>query len=493
MKNSRVTVLFGDIKGYTSISQRADAVALRGLLDELFDISSQVIDGQLGIINKILGDGLIAFFTGEDQAVRAVRAAVTIQEKARQLRPRWQAVADNADLRLRVGIATGMVSAGERKLRGHTEYSLDGEAVTLAARLQEKANPGGVLISSESYEDVRNNFTCSEMKGLELKGYDDALTAYRIESGERSEKGKKAADGRWETDAPDGKNNTRRHQRREKEMEIRYNLGGYSLMGRTVNISAGGLFMDTDALAPVGTDLVLYTKMPTAYGTFPIEIQGKIVRIANGGSYRGVGVEFSGVRADETETTNQLTREIFGINGSLDAVSAEEAGGEDNQEWGFSPYPLFSGSALTLSYDELGTGTPDDLVSRLTHEIKRARRYGTEFALVALKVHNLEDLPSREAVSEVIRDVDAGFRMAVRNTDDITYYRDGVFLLLAPETMLDRAVTLARRVVEEVHQRVEALPGRLNAVELRTGVASFDGETASSARGAIAVAIGRCH
>jgi class 3 adenylate cyclase len=493
MKNSRVTVLFGDIKGYTAICQRVDPTALRGLLDELFDISSQVIDGQLGIINKILGDGLIAFFTGEDQAVRAVRAAVTIQEKARQLRPKWQAAADNADLRLRIGIATGIVSAGERKLLGHTEYSLDGEAVTLAARLQEKANPGGVLMSRESYEDVRNNFTCCEMKGLELKGYDDALTAYRVEGGERSEKEKQAAAGRRKADVPDGRDYTRRHQRREKEMEIRYNLGGYSLSGRTVNISAGGLFMDTDALAPVGTDLVLYTKIPTSYGTFPIEIQGRIVRIADGGSYRGVGVEFCGVRADETETTNQLTREIFGINGGTDTLSAEEAGMEDDQEWGFSPHPLFSGSALPLSYDELGTGTPEDLVSRLTHEIKRARRYGTEFALVALKVHSLEDLPSREAVSEVIRDVDAGFRMAVRNTDDIAYYRDGVFLLLAPETMLDRAVTLARRVVEKVHQRVEALPGKLNTVELRTGVASFDGETASNARSVIATAVGRCH
>ena len=251
--------------------------------------------------------------------------------------------------------------------------------------------------------------------------------------------------------------------------------------------------MDTDALAPVGTDLVIYTKMPTAHGTFPIEIQGKVVRIGNGGTYSGFGVEFNGVRADEAETTNELTREIFGINAGTDAMPAEEASGEDDQEWGFSPNPLFAGSALPMSYDELGTGTPDDLVRRLSHEIKRSRRYGTEFALVALKIHNLEDLPSTKAVSDVIRDVDTGFRMAVRNTDDITYFNDGVFLLLAPETMLDRAVTLARRVVEKVHQRVEALPGRLNAVELRTGVASFDRETASSARGAIAVALGRCN
>jgi class 3 adenylate cyclase len=135
-----------------------------------------VIDGQFGVINKILGDGLIAFFTGEEQALRAVRAAVAIQKKARELRPKWQAAGDKADLRLRIGVATGIVSAGERKLRGHTEYSLDGEAVTLAARLQEKANAGGILISRESYEDVRESFTCGEMKGLELKGYDDSRT-----------------------------------------------------------------------------------------------------------------------------------------------------------------------------------------------------------------------------------------------------------------------------------------------------------------------------
>ena len=494
MAKSRVTVLFGDIKGYTSICQRVDATALRGLLDEFFDISSQVIDGQLGVINKILGDGLIAFFTGEEQALRAVRAAVAIQKKARELRPKWQAAGDKADLRLRIGVATGIVTAGERKLRGHTEYSLDGEAVTLAARLQEKANPGGILISRESYEDVRESFTCGEMKGLELKGYDDSQTAYSVKGGELLDKRRPdaAVAGRRETDTSGERSNTRRHQRREKEMEIHYNLGGYSLTGRTVDISAGGLFMDTDALAPVGTDLVIYTKMPTAYGTFPIEIQGKVVRIPSGDSYRGFGVEFCGVRADEAETTNQLTREIFGINGWTDEVPAEETGEEDDQEWGFSPSPLFSGSPLPLSYDELGTGTPEDLVRRLTHEIKRARRYGTEFALVALKIHSLEDLPNTKAVSDVIRDVDTGFRMAVRNTDDITYFRDGVFLLLAPETMLDRAVTLARRVVGKVHQRVEALPGRLNAVELRTGVAAFDRETAPSARGAIAAAIGHC-
>lgn len=121
-------------------------------------------------------------------------------------------------------------------------------------------------------------------------------------------------------------------------MEIRYNVGGYSLTGRSVNISAGGLFMDTDALAPVGTELVIYTKMPTAFGTFPIEIRGKIVRIANGGSYRGVGIAFQGVHTDETETTNQLVREIFG---STESGGADPPAGGDSPrktQFGFSPH-----------------------------------------------------------------------------------------------------------------------------------------------------------
>jgi GGDEF domain-containing protein len=276
-------------------------------------------------------------------------------------------------------------------------------------------------------------------------------------------------------------------------MEIRYNVGGYSLTGRSVNISAGGLFMNTDALAPVGTELIIYTKMPTAFGTFPIEIRGKIVRIANGGSYRGVGVAFQGVHTDETETTNQLAREIFGIKESADATAADEPGLDDGAEWAFPPEPIFAGAALPIRYEELGTGTPEDLVGRLSHEIKRARRYGTEFSLVAVRICNLEDVADRAAITEVIRDVDQGFRQAVRNTDDITYLEEGVFLLLAPETMLDRAVTLSRRVVERIHQRVETLPGRLNSVFLRTGVCSFDGESAATPRGAIAAALGRCH
>lgn len=494
MEQIETTVLFGDIKGYTQICKRLDSTVLRGLLDELFDVTSRTIDSQVGIINKVLGDGIMAFFRDGDHEERAVAAALSIQENADRLRPKWQAAGADIDLRIRIGIATGVVSAGERRLKGHVEYSLDGEAVTLAARLQEKAPPGGILISRETCQKVSGSLVCEKIPDLELRGYDDVRTAWLVaREGGLSAEVVPAVERRRRTDSGDDPPDGRLHPRRDLHVEIRCDVGRSALSGRTVNVSAGGLFMESDARAPVGSEIVIHTRMPTAFGTFPIDIRGKIVRIADGGFSQGLGVEFLGAETEERGTTSEIARAVFGIVDAPDPELIEEFFPDDEGKTVFHPSPVFCGKSLPLAYDELGTGTPEDLTRRIAHEIKRARRYGTEFALVAVKIHNLDLLPDRKAVGAVIRDVDIGFRAAVRNTDDITYLEDGVFLLLAPETMLDRAVTLARRVVENVHKRIESLPGGLNNVYLRTGVASFDGETAPTPGAAMTATLERCN
>ena len=134
-----VTVLFADIVGFTAIAERRDPEQVKRLIDAAFALLVADVEAHGGVVDKVLGDAIVALFGApiahEDDADRAVRAALAMQATLRDFREEHPA----DELRMRIGVNTGEVLVGT--VAG-TDYTAMGDVVNTAARLQQVASPG---------------------------------------------------------------------------------------------------------------------------------------------------------------------------------------------------------------------------------------------------------------------------------------------------------------------------------------------------------------
>jgi class 3 adenylate cyclase/tetratricopeptide (TPR) repeat protein len=176
----RVTVLFADVAGSTNIGEQLDPEALREVMQRYFDAMRVAIERHEGTVEKFIGDAVMAVFgipqLHEDDALRAVRAAFDMQTALttlnRDIGSRW-----GVQLAIRTGINTGEVVAGDAA----TGQSLaTGDVVNTAARLEQAAGSGEVLIGSETYRLVRHAVTAEPATPLSLKGKAEPVPAWRL-------------------------------------------------------------------------------------------------------------------------------------------------------------------------------------------------------------------------------------------------------------------------------------------------------------------------
>ncbi len=171
----QVTVLFADLSGFTRLSQELDAEDAHALLNRFFAVADAVVGEYGGHIDKHIGDSVMALFGAPtahtNDPERAVRAALDIHEAAGNLDP---------PLKVHVGIAAGTVVASGTGSEAHQEYTVTGETVNLAARLQDAAKSGEILITDEVYHEVSGLFRCESAAGLTLKGIDGPARAWHV-------------------------------------------------------------------------------------------------------------------------------------------------------------------------------------------------------------------------------------------------------------------------------------------------------------------------
>jgi class 3 adenylate cyclase/tetratricopeptide (TPR) repeat protein len=179
-----VTLLFTDIVGSTALAEKLDPEEWGEIVAGAHQRVSDEVYRRDGTIAQLLGDGALAFFgaprTHEDDAVRAVSAALeileSIQEYARELAARR-----GLDVfRMRVGLNTGLVVVGNVGGERHTEYLAVGDSVNLAARMQSAAEPNTVLISSGTARLVRHAFELESRGPFDLKGKSEPVPAFRV-------------------------------------------------------------------------------------------------------------------------------------------------------------------------------------------------------------------------------------------------------------------------------------------------------------------------
>jgi adenylate cyclase len=178
-----VTVLFADCVGFTALSSKLDPEELHNLMDGCFQRVMDAVHGHEGTVNQFTGDGVMALFGApiahEDHAVRAVAAAVTIQNALGQYGADIRAER-GLDFALRIGLNTGGVVVGRIGDDLRMDYTAQGETVNLAARLQSAAPGGGILISEATHRLVGAHFLTEDAGLLELKGLARPVRAFAV-------------------------------------------------------------------------------------------------------------------------------------------------------------------------------------------------------------------------------------------------------------------------------------------------------------------------
>ncbi|HEY2373860.1 MAG TPA: adenylate/guanylate cyclase domain-containing protein [Gaiellaceae bacterium] len=176
-----VTMLFADVTGSTMLGEQLDAEALRGVLERYFDEMRATLDRHGGSVEKFVGDAVLAVFgipvTHEDDALRAVRAGLAMRDALTALNTDLAREWGGVQLGMRIGINTGEVVASDPR---QGQRFATGSAVNLAARLEQAADPGDVLIGSATYALVREAIDVAETEPLSLKGVAGATRAYRV-------------------------------------------------------------------------------------------------------------------------------------------------------------------------------------------------------------------------------------------------------------------------------------------------------------------------
>ena len=182
----KLTVFFSDLKDFTQITDDLEPEDLAELLNEYFTEMCEIALEHGATIDKFIGDAMLMFFGDPDtkgiegDAASCVAMAVAMQRRMRELQDAWRARGIGEPLRMRIGINTGYCNVGNFGSADRMDYTIIGGEVNLAARLEEHANPDGILLSYETYALVRGNVTAEEWPAIEVKGIRREIRPYAL-------------------------------------------------------------------------------------------------------------------------------------------------------------------------------------------------------------------------------------------------------------------------------------------------------------------------
>ncbi len=181
------SVLFADISGFTSISEKTKAEELVGMLNRYFSLITCACAMNQGIVDKYMGDGVMLVFgapeADKDHAFHAISCALLIQKLIAHENSQREATG-LYPVQFRVGINTGSMLAGNMGSHERMEYTVVGDTVNLASRLCGITNSGQIVISREMYsrDDVTGRVLAGEYQSIRLRGISQPVSTYLVES-----------------------------------------------------------------------------------------------------------------------------------------------------------------------------------------------------------------------------------------------------------------------------------------------------------------------
>jgi class 3 adenylate cyclase len=185
-RRKKLTIFFSDIAGFTETTDNLESEELTDVLNEYLTEMSAIALSYGATIDKYIGDAMLLFFGDpESKGVRedaksCVMMAIAMQRRMRDLEQEWRNRGLERPFRIRMGISTGFCTVGNFGSRDRMEYTIIGNEVNLAARLQSAAEPGGVLLSHETNALVQDVVLTEEYPPMTVKGFLRPIKTYKL-------------------------------------------------------------------------------------------------------------------------------------------------------------------------------------------------------------------------------------------------------------------------------------------------------------------------
>lgn len=183
----RLTLFFSDIEDFAATADQMEPEDLSGLLNEYLSEMTTIAESHGATIDKFVGDAIMIFFgapaasSDRDQALRAVRMAIQMQDHLSKLREKWLAEGAEKPFHIRIGINTGQASVGAFGSRTRLEYTAIGRQVNLAARLQAQCERDRILVSHSTWALIHDEIGCTPKGEITLKGFQQPVKAYEVD------------------------------------------------------------------------------------------------------------------------------------------------------------------------------------------------------------------------------------------------------------------------------------------------------------------------
>lgn len=188
-QRKRLTVFFSDIKNFTASTAQWQPEEVTLLLNSYFAEMSQIAADYGATLDKFIGDAMVIFFGDphtlgvRQDAVQCVRMALAMQNRMDELQVRWRNMGINKTFEIRIGINSGFCDVGNFGSNLRMDYTIIGREVNLAARLEQAAEPGEILISSETYALVQDDIRADARDPVTVKGFSEPITVYAVHPG----------------------------------------------------------------------------------------------------------------------------------------------------------------------------------------------------------------------------------------------------------------------------------------------------------------------
>jgi len=169
-----VTILFADLKGFTFLSEKLSPEEVKEIMDKIFLEMTEIVERNGGYVDKYIGDSIMALFGAKefygDDAERCIRSALEMQKRIDEFNREIEEIIKDIKLSLRIGINTGEVVTGYIGKKREGDFTVFGDAVNIAKRIEEICEPGKVWVSENTYNLTKRAFDFKEIPEIPLKG-----------------------------------------------------------------------------------------------------------------------------------------------------------------------------------------------------------------------------------------------------------------------------------------------------------------------------------
>ena len=185
-ERKKLTVFFSDIKDFTASTARWQPEDITRMLNSYFSEMSRIAAEYGGTVDKFIGDGIVIFFGDphslgvREDALQCVRMALAMQHGMADLQKLWTDMGTSKGFQIRIGINTGYCNVGNFGSDLRMDYTIIGPEVNLAARLEQAAQPGGILISGETYALVHEHIEADQCVSIVAKGFAEPIAAHAV-------------------------------------------------------------------------------------------------------------------------------------------------------------------------------------------------------------------------------------------------------------------------------------------------------------------------